>query len=109
MSHKVLKFDNLHRSTKIKDIKSLIEAQYGVPAALQKLDLSDGVLGDTVTLAQSGIISSKTLGLSLDTRHTMIYLFASRDQGRVLKKVEVKLSLDRAWELHQQKTPKLSN
>ncbi|KAG8736499.1 hypothetical protein FRC10_009233 [Ceratobasidium sp. 414] len=98
-SHKVLKFGNLRGSTKIKDVKSLIEAQYRIPADLQRLNLSGQGLDDMNTLEQSGVTRSKTLDLSLDTRHTMIYLFASLDQNRVLKDVQVKLSLDRAWEL----------
>ncbi|KAG8736600.1 hypothetical protein FRC10_009135 [Ceratobasidium sp. 414] len=102
-SHKVLKFDDLRGSTRIEDIKSLIEAQYGVPAALQRLDLSGRGLDDTNSLELSGVTRSKTLGLSLDTRRTMIYLFAPYDWGfpekSVLKNVEVKLCLDRAWEL----------
>ncbi|KAG9079079.1 hypothetical protein FRC06_007965, partial [Ceratobasidium sp. 370] len=85
-------------SDTIKSVKSHIEYVYEIPAALQKLSHCGKLLDDTKTLEQSGVTDSQTVGLSLDTRQTMIYLVAPSGKG-VLNKVEVKLSSDRTWEL----------
>ncbi|KAG9077199.1 hypothetical protein FRC06_009051, partial [Ceratobasidium sp. 370] len=97
-SQRILNFDNLRASITIKDIKSLIEASYGIPAALQKLDLDGTKLTDARTLEMSGVVNSAVLDLSLSTRQTMIFLVAPRGKG-VLKGVEVQLTLNRTWEL----------
>ncbi|KAG9075624.1 hypothetical protein FRC06_009980, partial [Ceratobasidium sp. 370] len=102
-SYRVLEFRDLGVATTIKDVKSLIEAEHGIPAALQSLELAGKRLDDMKTLQQSGVTDSRACDLSLRTRQTMIYLFAPSDKGasrkRVLKAIDVQLSLDRAWEL----------
>ncbi|KAG9075688.1 hypothetical protein FRC06_009950, partial [Ceratobasidium sp. 370] len=102
-SHRDLKFSDLHASTTIKDVKSLIETEHGIPAPLQSLELAGKRLDDMKTLQQSGVTDSRACDLTLATRQTMIYLFAPRrnaSKGKgVLKAVDVQLSVDRAWEL----------
>ncbi|KAG8712344.1 hypothetical protein FRC08_014722 [Ceratobasidium sp. 394] len=96
-SHRILKFGDLPVSTRIKDIKSRIEVEHGIPAALQSFDLFGASLDDIDTLKQSSVARSKYLELSSRTRRTMIYLFAPSNHS--LLNVQVKLCLDYAWEL----------
>jgi hypothetical protein len=109
MTNEVMRFDRMHPSTTIKDIKTLIETQHNVPIALQKLDLLGQPLGDRRTLEQCDITNGTAVNLTLGLRQSMIYL-TGRSYVRLSKSnvqhtpngtqnIKVQLSLNRAWEL----------
>jgi hypothetical protein len=103
-----VQFDGLNPSTTIADIKLLIQAKHGVPAALQTLNHSGKTLDDQNTLDQSGISNGAVVSLTTHLRKPMIHLF-KRWWGVIggscsfyfadLQGMEVQLSLDQAWEL----------
>ncbi|KAG9120274.1 hypothetical protein FRC07_004304 [Ceratobasidium sp. 392] len=98
-SQRVLTYSELLPSTMIRDIKSLIETDYGVPAALLTLDLRDKPLQDTITLEQAGITNGIILGLELNTRRTIIHFRGVVSGKTPVKNVKIQLSLNRNWEL----------
>ncbi|KAG9123096.1 hypothetical protein FRC07_000232 [Ceratobasidium sp. 392] len=99
-SQRTLKFNNLRLSTIVKDVKSLIETELGVPAALQSLDLLGKPLLDAMTLGHSGVTSETPLDLSLNTRRTMIYFYPFPTcGGYTAENVKVQIWLNRSWEL----------
>ncbi|KAG9122325.1 hypothetical protein FRC07_001360 [Ceratobasidium sp. 392] len=104
-SLKLVKFKGLHSSTTIRDVKFLIETRYGVPAALQKLCLFNILpryLGDSNTLTQCHVASSKIVDVLVQARKSMIYLLPGGSQssrGLSYSNVEVQVSLNRSWEL----------
>jgi hypothetical protein len=107
-TNEIMQFDNLYPSTTIKDIKALIEAQYNVPTALQRLDLLGKALSDHKTFEQCDIINGTAVNLALSVRKSMIFLFGSpgfpsndgwEDPPDGTQNIEVRLSLNRAWEL----------
>ncbi|KAG8739555.1 hypothetical protein FRC10_005444 [Ceratobasidium sp. 414] len=102
-SHALLELNDLRPSTKIEDVKSLIEDRYGMPATLQSLGLLGKPLDNSMTLAQSDVTVSSIVDLSASARQCIIYL---RDgpydgYGRRLsyQNVKVQFSLNRVWEL----------
>ncbi|KAG8749553.1 hypothetical protein FRC12_013365 [Ceratobasidium sp. 428] len=98
-----LELGDLRLSSKIGQIKSLIAEKYGVPAALQVLQLFGGRLKDTKTLAQSGVTVWTILDLALHIRQSRIFIFpdySSHGQGiEDYGNIEVRYSLNRAWEV----------
>ncbi|KAG9080129.1 hypothetical protein FRC06_007049, partial [Ceratobasidium sp. 370] len=100
ISEQRLELGNLVASSKVGDIKSLIETRYHVPAALQKLKHHGERLMDVKTLEQSGIAEWTTIDVALDARQSIICIFRGRDkQTEPPKNIEVRLSFNRAWEL----------
>jgi hypothetical protein len=109
LANKILQFDGLHPSTTIRDVKLLIESEHNVPAALQTLNLLDKSLDDQRAFDQCGITNGTVVTLVMNLRKPMIYLFGKLTgndlNGTWVKdstgtqNIEVRLSLDRAWEL----------
>ncbi|KAG8796268.1 hypothetical protein FRC12_001373 [Ceratobasidium sp. 428] len=103
-SQKRLKLDGLYPSSQIERIMSLLEAEYGVPAILQRLELCGKRLQRTNTLEQSGITEWMTLDLFLNARQCMIFIIPHlkidpRESGFFHENIVVHYSVDRAWEL----------
>jgi hypothetical protein len=108
LADKLMHFDGLHPSTIIKDVKLLIESKYGVPAALQRLYLLKP-LDDQKTLGQCGIANGTVVNFTVNLRKPLIYFYVSyymrdsrgyqAENTEGIKNIEVKLTLDRAWEL----------
>ncbi|KAG8739558.1 hypothetical protein FRC10_005447 [Ceratobasidium sp. 414] len=101
-SHTLLDLDDLPASTKIGDVKSLIEHKHGMPATLQRLNLLGNPLDDSATLAQSDITFPTIADLTIIARQCMIYLHPGTNQHNQFlsyQNVGVKFSLNRAWEL----------
>ncbi|KAG9080592.1 hypothetical protein FRC06_006386 [Ceratobasidium sp. 370] len=102
-SQALLELSDLRPSSTISDLKSLIEMAYRVPAVLQRLDLHGQPLDDAKTLEQCKISDWTILDLYLNARQYMIYLYPdptlSTSERFCHRNVEVKLSLNRSWEL----------
>jgi hypothetical protein len=109
MTNEVMWFDELCPSTTIHDIKALIETQLNVPAALQRLDLRGKPLSDQRTFEQCNITNGTAVNLTSSLRKSMIYLRehsniklsngGQRDNPNGTQNIEVRLSVNRAWEL----------
>jgi hypothetical protein len=108
LGNKILQFDGLYSSTTIKDVKLLIQADHNVPAALQRLNLFDKPLNNQQMLDQCGITDGTVVNLIMHLRKPMIYLVGleqiygsngSLHPNPKSQNIEVRLSLDRAWEL----------
>ncbi|KAG8716391.1 hypothetical protein FRC08_009524 [Ceratobasidium sp. 394] len=99
ISQQYLELDNLASSSKVRDIKSLIEARYHVPAAFQRLELLGERLQDAKTLEQSGIAEWTIVDVGLGARQCMFILFP-RTAGQIkpTNNIEVHFSFNRAWE-----------
>ncbi|KAG8710942.1 hypothetical protein FRC08_016525 [Ceratobasidium sp. 394] len=102
-SQQLLKLDKICSLSTVGDVKSLIETTYNVPAILQRLDLHGQPLDDSKTLEQCKITDWTILDLHLNARQYMISFYPDltlQTTERFRHKgVEVKLSLNRAWEL----------
>ncbi|KAG9081376.1 hypothetical protein FS749_007708 [Ceratobasidium sp. UAMH 11750] len=99
ISQQCLVLDNLASSSKVRDIKTLIEAKYHVPAAFQRLGLLGERLQDAKTLEQSGIVEWTIVDVGLDARQCMIILFPrAYGEAEPSNNIEVHFSFDRAWE-----------
>jgi hypothetical protein len=107
LGNKILQLNGFYPSTNVRDIKLLIESKHNVPATLQTLSLLDKPLDDQKTFDQCGITNGAVINLAMNLRKPMIYLFGPGIylEGRLqsdsigTQNVEVRLSLDRAWEL----------
>ncbi|KAG8736158.1 hypothetical protein FRC10_009642 [Ceratobasidium sp. 414] len=100
VSEQRLELEDVSPSSKIRDIKSLIETRYHIPAALLKLELLGERLKDVKTLDQSCIAEWTTVDAALEARQCMIHVFRGQDgQTEPPKNIEVHLSYNRAWEL----------
>ncbi|KAG9075779.1 hypothetical protein FRC06_009891, partial [Ceratobasidium sp. 370] len=101
-SQTLLELNDLRPSLNIKDVKHLIEATYGMPAALQRLDLLGKPLGDSMALSQFKGTPLPIVDLIVNARQSMICLFPGRGRnGRYpsYENIDIRLSLNRAWEL----------
>ncbi|KAG8702538.1 hypothetical protein FRC09_004680 [Ceratobasidium sp. 395] len=102
-SQKLLKLDGFCPSSRIEQIMSLLEAEYVVPAILQRLELYGKRLKRTETIEQSGITEWTTIDLFLNARQCMISIYADpqvRTNTQILHEdIEVQYSVNRAWEL----------
>ncbi|KAG8716389.1 hypothetical protein FRC08_009522 [Ceratobasidium sp. 394] len=102
-SQALLEFSYIRPSSTIGELKSLIETAYRVPAVLQRLNLLGQPLDNTKTLEQCKITNWTILDLHLNARQYMIYLYNDQtlqtSERFRHKDVEVRLSLNRAWEL----------
>jgi hypothetical protein len=104
-----MRFDGLYPSTIIKDVKILIEDKYDVPSALQNLELLKKPLDDQTTLDQCGITNGAVVDFTVNFREPLIYFCVPVEvvdrysdvvpNPEGTKHVEVKLTLDRAWEM----------
>ncbi|KAG8718803.1 hypothetical protein FRC09_012088 [Ceratobasidium sp. 395] len=103
-SQKILKLDGFCSSSRVEQIMSLLEAEYGVPAILQRLELRGKRLERTKTLEQSGITKWTTVDLFLNARQCMIFIYPdpqsiNTNARCAHENIEVQYSINRAWEL----------